>query len=62
MSDKLSFERFALITAEVYDASVDEVEAKISRSKAEAIGRQTSSDFRTTGGEAIVTLRLRSSL
>lgn len=36
MSDKLSFERFALITAEVYDASVDEVEAKISRSKAEA--------------------------
>jgi prophage maintenance system killer protein len=36
MSGPLSFERFALITAEVYDTSVDEVEPKISRSRAEA--------------------------
>ncbi len=36
MTGQLTFERFALVTAEVYDASVDEVERKISRSRAEA--------------------------
>src|SRR5215469_3991452 len=36
MSDQLTFERFALITAAVYDAPVGDVEPKISRSKAEA--------------------------
>jgi hypothetical protein len=36
MCGRLTFERFALITATVYDASVDEVEPTISRSRAEA--------------------------
>jgi prophage maintenance system killer protein len=36
MFDRLTFERFALVTAEVYDAAVEEVEAEISRSRAEA--------------------------
>jgi prophage maintenance system killer protein len=35
MGRRLTFERFALITAEVYDTPVDEVESKISRSRAE---------------------------
>ncbi|HXQ88168.1 MAG TPA: hypothetical protein VN733_00890 [Solirubrobacterales bacterium] len=36
MCSRLTFERFALIAAALYDAPVDEVEEEISRSRAEA--------------------------
>ncbi len=36
MYSRLTFERFALIAAALFDASVDEVEPKISRPRAEA--------------------------
>jgi prophage maintenance system killer protein len=36
MGSRLTFKRFVMITAEVYDASADEVEPLILRSKAEA--------------------------
>jgi hypothetical protein len=36
LSDRLTFSRFAMITAEAYDVSIEEAESMISRARAEA--------------------------